>query len=262
VPSERAVAAGQAGATGAQAPTLRSAPRRVRRLTTGSVVPMVLAVLAGGFAYESLLDRSATTGIVVAKSFVPAGMLVDNADTRVVRVPTSDVALAHGLLNPSELEGRWVAAVPVQAGEPITSSEISRPAAGPPLGEMSISVPMQQAAGGTISVGDLVDVIASSAPDGAYYVAQGLRVLGVAPTTSASGVLDGGAGSYFIVVAVGKQTALRIATALGAQGSVGAADIEVVRSTGEAQSSVVPHGHAPLSGAQPTVAARPTERAR
>jgi Flp pilus assembly protein CpaB len=214
----------------------RPSSRRLRRLTTGSVVPVVLAVLAGGFAFEALQDRSAMTDVVVASSVVPAGAPVDPSDTRVIKVHTSDTTFAHGLLTPSALEGRWVTAVPLQAGEPITRSEIQRPAAGPPLGEMSIAVPLQQAAGGTISTGDLVDVVASNGPAGAYYVAQGLRVLGVAPTTAAGGVLDGGTTSYFIVVAVGKQIALKIAAALGAQGSGGTADnIEIVRSTGETQ---------------------------
>jgi len=199
---------------------------------------VALAVLAGGFAFESLQDRSAMTEVVVASSLVPAGAPVDARDTRLIKVHASDTAFAHGLLTPSALEGRWVAVVPVQPGEPITLSELERPAAGPPLGEMSIAVPLQQAAGGTIGVGDLVDVIASSGPGEAYYVAQGLRVLGVAPTTSAAGVLDGGATSYFIVVAVGKQTALRIAAALGAQGSGTTDDnIQIVRSTGETQLS-------------------------
>jgi SAF domain len=249
---------GQDGASSGRAPTEGIISRRVRRLTTGSVVPVVLALLAGGFAYEALLDRSAMTDIVVARSFVSAGMLVDGKDTRLVRVHTSDVALAHGLLSPSELQGQWVATVPVQAGEPITSSEVERPASGPPLGEMSISVPMQQAAGGTIGVGDLVDVIASGGAGGAYYVAQGLRVLSVAPTATASGVLDGGTGSYFIVVAVSKQTALRIATALGTQGSAAASDIEVVRSTGEGQVAPVRYAPVPPSGARRAKAASVT----
>jgi Flp pilus assembly protein RcpC/CpaB len=103
---------------------------------------------------------------------------------------------------------------------------------------MSVAVPMQQAAGGRISPGDLVDVIAAQGPNGAYYVAQSLRVLAVAPTSASSGVLSGGTTDYFVVVAVGKQTALRIAAALGGQGSGGAGnDIEIVRSTGETEVS-------------------------
>ena len=46
---------------------------RPRRWTTGSVVPVVLAVLAGGFAYAALQDRSALTTVVVASEPVPAG---------------------------------------------------------------------------------------------------------------------------------------------------------------------------------------------
>ncbi len=61
-------------------------------------------------------------------------------------------------------------------------------------------------------------MIATNGSGGAYYVAQGLRVLDVAPPSTTSGVLGGGSGSYFVVVAVNKQTALRIAAALEAQG--------------------------------------------
>jgi len=98
---------GQASATGPQVSTERAASRRVRHLTTASVVPVVLAVLAGGFAYAALQDRSAMTEIVVASSLVPAGTPVDGSDTRLVRIHSSDASLAHGLLTPSELTGRW-----------------------------------------------------------------------------------------------------------------------------------------------------------
>ncbi len=259
---------GQTGPPGTQPSTERLTSRRVRRLTTGSVVPVVLAVLAGGFAYAALQDRSAMTEIVVASSLVPAGTPVDSRNTRLVMVHTSDTALTHGLLAPAELEGRWIATVPVRAGEPVTLSELERPSSGPPLGEMSISVPIQQAAGGTINVGDLVDVIASTGPAGAYYVAQGLRVLSMAPTASTGSVLDGGAGSYFVVVAVGKQTALRIATALGAQGSGGAGeDIQIVRSTGETATPPLGFARAPSTrlrqhGPSTTVASAPSRKGK
>jgi Flp pilus assembly protein CpaB len=99
---------------------------------------------------------------------------------------------------------------------------------------MSISVPVQQAAGGKIGPGDLVDVIVASGAGGAHYVAQGLRVLSVAPTSAAGGVLGGLSTNYYVIVAVDKQTALHLAAALGldSAGSTGA-QIEIVRSTGE-----------------------------
>ncbi len=62
------------------------------RLTAGSVVPVLLAVLAAAFTYEALQDRSSMTSIVVAKSLVPAGAPVNGNDTRAVRVHSSDTA--------------------------------------------------------------------------------------------------------------------------------------------------------------------------
>jgi Flp pilus assembly protein CpaB len=233
----------EAGEQRAEPRAQRTRLRPPARLTAGSVVPVVLAVLAAGFAYEALQDRSSMTSIVVASSVLPVGAPVDSQDTRAVRVHSSDTAVAQGLLTPSQLDSGWVAAVEVRVGEPVTMSEVEKSSAVPALGEMSIAVPVQQAAGGRIGAGDLVDVIASNGSGGAYYVAQSLRVLGVAPTSAGTGVLDGGTGSYFIVVAVNKLTALRIAAALGAQeGGSASSDLEIVRSSGEAPTAQVRYG--------------------
>jgi Flp pilus assembly protein CpaB len=208
--------------------------RRPRRLSTASIVPLVVAVLAAGFGYEALQDRSAMTDIVVASAMVAPGAPVNSTDTRLVSVHVTDEALTRGLLSPAQMAQGWVAAVRVAAGEPITASEVARPATGPPMGDMSIAVPVQQAAGGTLVPGDRVDVIAASGQGGAFYVAQDLRVIEVAPSASASGVLGGGTASYFIVVSVNKATALRLAAALGGQGGVaGNGFVQIVRSTGE-----------------------------
>jgi pilus assembly protein CpaB len=226
-------------------------PRRPRRLSTGSIVPIALAVLAAGFGYEALQDRSAMTDIVVASAMVPAGAPVDGSDTRLVSVHAADAGLTRGLLSPTQVAQGWVAAVPVPAGEPITASEVTKPAAGPLAGSMSIAVPVQQAVGGTIAPGDRVDVIAATGQGGSYYVAQDLRVIEVAPTSPASGVLGGGPSSYFIVVSVGKEAALRVAAALGSQGGVGSnSQIEIVRSTGEPPSADVSYSGPNLSTAR------------
>jgi hypothetical protein len=104
---------------------------------------------------------------------------------------------------------------------------------------MSIAVPLQQAAAGKISTGDLIDVIAPNGEGGARYVAQGLRVIAVAPT-SAAGVLGGLSTSYYVLVAVDKQTALRLTAALGVQGAGGTGgQLEIVRSTGERETAQV-----------------------
>jgi Flp pilus assembly protein CpaB len=203
---------------------------------------VVLAVLAAGFGYAALQDRSAVTTILVASGFVPAGSAVNADNTRTVTVHASDMALVHGVLSPSSLAGGWVAAVALGTGQPITDSEVIRPSRTAALGEMSIAVPVQQAAGGKISAGDLVDVIAPSGDGGAYYVAQGLRVLAVAPT-SAAGVLGGLSTSFYVIVAVDKQTALHLAAALGAQGAGGTGgQLEIVRSTGERETRQVGYG--------------------
>jgi Flp pilus assembly protein CpaB len=225
--------------------------RRSRRWTTGSIVPVVLAVLAAGFGYAALQDRSAMTAIVVASTFVPAGSAVNAGNTRTVTVHASDMALVHGVISPSSLAGGWVAAVALGTGQPITDSEVMRPSRVPALGEMSIAVPLQQAVAGKIVAGDLVDVIAPNGDGGARYVAQGLRVIAVAPT-SAAGVLGGLSTSYYVLVAVGKQTALRLAAALGVQGAGGTGgQLEIVRSTGERETAQVGYDASPGPSAVP-----------
>lgn len=92
---------------------------------------------------------------------------------------------------------------------------------------MSLPIPIEHAAGGLLSPGDLVDVIAVS--DGvAEYVAQGLPVSSVAD--QAGGALGAGA-PYHVVVAVDDEQALMLAAAM-AGGS-----IEVIESTGASRTS-------------------------
>jgi Flp pilus assembly protein CpaB len=198
-------------------------------------VPVALGVLAAGFAYEALQSRAATTEIVVARSAVSEGVTVDVGNTRLVKIRSADRSLLQDLVPPSDLEEGWVAAVPIRPGEPVTSSELARRPSGPQLGEMSIAVPVDEAVGGRLAAGDRVDVIASGASGSAHYVAQGLRVLAVAPTSVGGALLEASA-SYYVVVAVGKKTALRLAAALGSQAAGGSAagGLSLVRSNGEA----------------------------
>ncbi|HMK97020.1 MAG TPA: hypothetical protein VK425_05685 [Acidimicrobiales bacterium] len=220
-------------------PTVPARRRRSRRLSSASVVPIVLAILAGSFGYEALQDRSALTAIVVAGTALPAGSPLEAGDTRVVQVHASDALAQRGLVRPAQLTFGWVTAVPLRSGEAVTESELTKPSRAA-IGEMSIPVPVQQAVGGGISAGDYVDVIATYGQGGAAYVAQGLRVVAVAPSAPVGGVLGGGTGGYFVVVAVDKTTALRLAAALASGGpSASGAQIQVVRSDGEAASAQV-----------------------
>lgn len=161
------------------------------------------------------------------------GFPVDVADSRVVTVSASDVELMSGVLAPRYLAAPLVARVGLLAGEPITASEVEPVSRVRVLGEMSIAVPAQQAVGGTISPGALVDVISANGSGGASYVAQALRVVSV-DTASQSTPLGGSGGGYFVVVAVSKAQALRISAALGGGSLGGSGQVEVVLSTGEA----------------------------
>ncbi len=242
------------GATG----TVPGRPRgrRVRsRWTAGHVLPVVLAVLAAVFVLAGLRDRSATVKVPVAARAIPAGMEVDTADTRLVSAHRSDGILVGGLLSRAELGGGWVAAVNIGAGQAITRSEVTAAGrAGSGLGSMSIPVPVADADGGAIAVGDQVDVIEASG-GGASYVAAGLRVLAVAPAQT-SGVLGGASSSYYVTVAVDRATALRIAAAVGTGASTGTSSggVEVVRSTGETGSPPAGYQSAQPSSGQASAA--------
>jgi hypothetical protein len=222
----------------ATGPGVRRRRRLGERSTLGHVAPVVLAVLAGVFVVAALGDRSAMVSMPVAARVIPAGTPVNSSDTRLVRVRQSDRALLAGMVPAAELRSGWVAAVRIGVGDPITASVVTTgPAAGSGLGSMSIPVPVDQADGGAIQVGDRVDVIAPTLGGGASYVATGLRVTAVASTTT-SGVLGATSASYYVVVAVNHPVALRVTAALDATGTSGSAGggVEVVRSTGETSS--------------------------
>lgn len=214
----------------------RSSFRRRRgaaRVSAAGLFPVVLALLAGTAAYSVLADRSVEQPIVEAARSIPVGARIDAADTRTVEVHAADVGLEADLLVPAQVGSGWVAAVPLERGEPLTRAEVSVQAGRAVLGEMSIPVAVQDAAGGRFVPGDTVDVISAGASGSAHYVAQELRVIAVAPGP-APGVLGAGVGSYYVVVQVGKATALRIAGALAASSSLSGSGLQLVLSTGEA----------------------------
>ena len=80
--------------------------------------------------------------IPVAASLVPAGSPVDLADTKMVRVHASDQTLTRDVLNASDLDQGWDAAVRLLPGEPITLSEVAKASVTGALGAMSIEVPI------------------------------------------------------------------------------------------------------------------------
>ena len=211
---------------------------------------LVLAVLAGIAVLASLQGRAATRLVAITTRSVPAGALLTQADVRTVTMRATDAAAVAGLLSPRGVIGRF-AAVPLVAGAPITQTETEAGGpAGAGLGQMSVSVPLADADGGDIVAGDRVDLVQANANGpSATYVAQGLLVLSVSSGPSAASPLAASStASYFLVVAVGKLTALRVAAALADSGQN---SLQVVRSTGEgpaasptASPAYVPRGSA------------------
>lgn len=224
----------QRGTGSAGAARVGRVRRRLRhRWTAGHVVPVVLAVLAAVFVLVGLRDRAATVLVPVASETIPAGALVTSTNTHLVTVHRSESALIAGLMPSADVGTGWVTTARVPAGEPIALGDVSHSSGvATGVGSMSIPVPLNQADGGAIQVGDQVDVISVSSGT-ATYEAQGLNVLAVS-TGQASGLLSGANNNYWITVAVDRVTALRLAAALGTSSSSGGGTaLEVVRSSGE-----------------------------
>ena len=208
-------------------------PPRTRRLTAGHVVPLVLAAMAFVVGFAVLAGRQSETGVLVAAQRIPAGKAIDSSDTKVEMIRSSDASRMPGLIGLAGVGRGLVATVTIASGQPIVVAEtVTGPAAGSGLGVISIPVAAAQAAGGSLAAGDKVDVI-RTVPTGAVYVAQNLTVVATAPLAGGS-VLGGASGGYWVAVAADRQTALAIASTLGASaGGSGSSNIEVVRSTGE-----------------------------
>lgn len=210
--------------------------RPAQRWTPGHVLPFVLAVFAVIFVLAALRDRSAQTAVVVASRQIPAGATINAGDTRTIKMRSADAHAVGGLLGPAQVAGGLIAATGIGPGEPIIRTETLRgPASAAGLGSMSLPIPVDRADGGTLAVGDQVDVIAGT-PTGANYIAQGLTVLATS-TPATTGVLAGTNTAYWITVAVDHPTALRLAAALAASSTSSGNTLEVIRSTGETPTS-------------------------
>lgn len=213
-------------------PSGRNDGGRVRRRRPGSVLaPMLVAgLLLGLAAYMTLRDQDATYRVVVAAADLRAGSVVSADSFRLVETKVAD-ELAAGLLHADDLarvEG-WVAANSVAADGLVSRSDL-RPASAPhELRAMSLPIERERAAGGDISHGDRIDVVAvvEGQP---LYVAADLEVLAVA-SDRGQGSLTA-PGRFFVTVAVDENTALALARAL----EVGA--VTVLRSTGSLPATV------------------------
>jgi len=192
------------------------------------LLSLLLAVIAAVAVLAALQGQSSTRSVPIATRSVAAGAEITPADMRTVTMQANDASMIAGLLTPQEVIGR-TSTVPIVAGEPITQAETANGApAGSGLGEMSVAIPPTDADGGNIVTGDRVDVIVAG-PQTAAYAAQDVLVMSASSSSSASPLGVPGS-NYFLTLAVGKATALRIATALASSGTN---SLQVVRSNGE-----------------------------
>lgn len=203
------------------------ARRRIgRRPSATHILIAVVVILAFVLNLLVLRDRDSTTLVAVSDGPLSAGELLALDSLRLVPVD-SDFDGLESLIEESEVAGfeGWVLSDSIAEGSIIAESSLVAPGSSDGLRTMSLPVPIEHAAGGSVSAGDTLDVIAVR--DGqAEFVATGLAVVSVSEQSSGQ---IGTIGSYHVVVAVAPDQALALASALDT-GSV-----ELVRSTGAAE---------------------------
>lgn len=213
-----------------EAGTSRSARRRLRRrLSASHVLIAVVVILAFVLNLLVLQDRSATVLVAVADEPIAIGSPFDISLLRLEPINSSFAGLDSLLHedNLQEFEGRVFTSA-VEAGSPVTMSSLGTPGTTSGLRTMSLPVPIEHAAGGTIVHGDRVDVIAVD-DAGADFVATGLEVVTVAESSGGVGTVSG----YHVVVAVTATEALALSQALDN------ATMSLVKATGAAPLDVV-----------------------
>ena len=161
--------------------------------------------------------------VVVAAHDLAAGAAVTAADLRLRSWP-DELRPAGVLTRPGDAIGHRVAG-PVRAGEALTASRLTGVGLTAGLPPALRAVPVQVSGGNLVHAGDSIDLLVSDPPDPAaigppgatgpptaHVLAEGARVLAVAPAASMPGV-DGA--DIDIVVAVDRATSLRIAAVSG-----------------------------------------------
>ncbi|HET9259780.1 MAG TPA: SAF domain-containing protein [Acidimicrobiia bacterium] len=194
-----------------------------RRLSATHVLIAIVVILAFVLNLLVLRDRSSTTLVAVADRPLSTGSVLSGDSVRLVPVDSDFEAISR-MVTEDDIARYigWVVGRHLAEGEVVGVSALVQPGEGPGLRSMSLPVPIERAAGGSLVAGDRVDVI-SVTDSRARFVASDLEVTGVAEIAS-GGI--GMAGSYHIVVAVTAEQALALATALDS------GSLEVVRSTG------------------------------
>ncbi|MEX0864641.1 MAG: RcpC/CpaB family pilus assembly protein [Acidimicrobiia bacterium] len=193
-----------------------------RRLSASHMLVALAVVLAFVLNILALQDRSASSLVAVADQPIAAGAVFMPDMVRLTPIDAGFEGLGS-MVGEDDLTGYagWIVQRAVAEGGVIEVSVLAEPATSSGLRSMSIPIDASRAAGGTIAVGDRVDVIAVD--DGvAAFVVVDIEVVSVA--ADGAGALR--SSDHHLVVAVDATQALALAEAM----AVG--DIDVIRSTG------------------------------
>lgn len=219
-----------------EAGTSQPSRRRARRRISASHLLIALAVvLAFVLNILALRDRGASTLVAVADGPIPSGSVLV-ADMLEFAPIDADFAGIDSLVSSAGLADLLGSVVTrsIPAGGVLDRASLAP--AGSVSGRRVMSLPVEEAraAGGSLSAGDRVDVIAVF--DGvATYVVSGAEVVSVPDPASRSF----GGGEHYVVVAVDADQALALAEAMAA------GRIDVVRSTGAPAIGAVSDGADP-----------------
>ena len=209
------------------AKVMRRSP--LSRLSFGHVVMIAAGLLAFLLNVYLVRSKGETMEVLVAARPISAGsrLGVDDLSTELVEAsgPFVDRIISDDAID--QLIG-YVAVRDIAAGAPMISDDIRPPASADGRRAMSIPIPPDHAVGGSLYVGDRVDVISAEEGQGRF-VATAIEVLDVS-----SGGNRSSGDRLQVVVAVSEAEALAIAGAL--DGSA----VHLVRSTGAVEDIDVP----------------------
>lgn len=196
--------------------------RRMGRWSIGHLAVAVAAILAFVANLAFLRARDDMSTVVVAARPIPAGETVGPGDLATDEL-RADAAILSTLLTSVEGVDGLVVRRALAAGELVGSADLLSEPAPDGLASMSVPIDDAHAAGGTIRVGDRVDVIDVDGEGAAGYVVRDAPVLAV--SDEAAGAFTAAGGGH-IVLGLDDDQVLNVAEAI-ADG-----EVDVVVTTG------------------------------
>lgn len=145
--------------------------KRILVLTVSLMVAMLATFLITRGANQRYETASLTATAYEATGFLPIRSVLDVSNLKPVDVPAS---MAQGLAK--KVDGKTLV-TSVLPGDLIYANELSAAAPLPP-GQVSLSVPVNQATADGVTAGDMVDVFAGNPDGSAMSIVADVEVLG------------------------------------------------------------------------------------